>query len=173
MKEQKGATNKKSILIYTLCGATSFGVGGAIGGAIWPSIGQPYFGFVVMGAIGGASLGLALKDWRRALISGVAGAIGFGAGSYLRFFSLLVGLLGVSLGLGFSDWKRVGLLMLAGIIGFMIAIFNTWSMSSGEALWSAMMLAIWGIVGGAALGATLGYLDAQKVGQFIQKVHSI
>ena len=117
-----------------------------------------------MGAIGGASLGLALKDWRRALIAGAASAIAFGAASYLPnlMFNLLVGLLGVSLGLAFSDWKRVGLLVLAGIIGFTFAIFNTWNLSSGEVLWSALMMATWGIIGGAALGVTLGYLEKLK-----------
>ena len=116
-----------------------------------------------MGAVGGASLGLALKDWRRAFISGVAGAIGFGAGSYLNIlFSVLGGSLGVSLGLALNDWKRAGLLVLAGMIGFIIAILNTWNLSSGEALWSAIMLAVWGVVGGAGLGAVLGYLEKKK-----------
>ena len=171
MQQQEVVIGKRSILTFTLCGATGFGLGGAIGGAIWPSIGQPYFEFVVMGAVGGASLGLALKDWRRALISGAAGAIGFGTGSYLRnlIFSLLVGLLGVSLGLCFSDWKnvglllfKVGLLVLAGIVGFTFAIFNTWNLSSGEALWSAIMLCIWGIIGGGLQGLALGYLEKRK-----------
>ena len=132
MQEQKVETKRRSIASFILWGAAGFGIGGAIGGAIWPSIGQPYLGFVLMGAIGGASLGLALKDWRRAFISGVAGAIGFGAGSYLNIlFSILGGSLGVSLGLALNDWRRAGLLVPTGMIGFMIAIFNTWNMSSG------------------------------------------
>lgn len=171
MHEQKVATKKRSIFTFILWGAIGFGLGGAIGGAIWPSIGQPYFGFVVMGAVGGASLGLALKDWKRALFSGAAGAISFGVGSFLRnlVFNLLVGLLGVSLGLSFSDWKnvglllsKVGLLVLAGIVGFTFAIFNTWNLSSGEALWSAIMLCIWGIIGGGLQGVALGYLEKRK-----------
>ena len=52
---------RKSIFIFALWGLIGFGFGGAVGGAIWPRISQPYFGFVVMGAAGGASLGLALK----------------------------------------------------------------------------------------------------------------
>ena len=136
MEKREKTTKRRGVLAFTLWGAIGFGLGGGIGGAIWPSIGQPYFGFIVMGAIGGASLGLALKDWRRALIAGAASAIAFGAASYLPnlMFNLLVGLLGVSLGLVFSDWKRVGLLVLAGIIGFTFAIFNTWNSSSGEVL---------------------------------------
>ena len=165
MQAQKETTKRRSIPAFALWGAIGFGIGGAIGGAIWPSVGQPYLGFVLMGAIGGASLGLALKDWRRAFISGVAGAIGFGAGSYLNIlFSILGGSLGVSLGLALNDWRRAGLLVPTGMIGFMIAIFNTWNMSSGEALWSAIMLAVWGVVGGAGLGTALGYLEKRKVG---------
>jgi hypothetical protein len=164
MQEHKKTKKRRGVLSFTLWGLIGFGLGGAIGGAIWPSIDQPYLGFVVMGAVGGASLGLALKDWRRAFISGAAGAIGFGAGSYLRnlLFCLLVGLLGVSLGLAFSDWKRIGPLVLAGVIAFIFAMFNTWNLSSGEPIWSSIMLATWGAIGGAALGATLGYLEKRR-----------
>ncbi|MBI2869437.1 MAG: hypothetical protein HYX96_06395 [Chloroflexi bacterium] len=164
MQEQKEKTKRRGILAFALWGAIGFSLGGAIGGAIWPSIGQPYFGFIVMGAVGGASLGLALKDWRRAVISGMGGAIGFGIGSYSPnlMFSLLAGIIGVSLGLALKDWKRVGPLVLTGIIGFVFAIFNTWNLSSGEVLWSALMMAIWGIMGGGGIGTTLGYLEKRK-----------
>ncbi len=154
---------RKSIFIFALWGLIGFGLGGAVGGAIWPRIGQPYFGFVVMGAAGGASLGLALKNSRRAFISGVTGAIGFGVGSYLApLLVFLVGLAGVSLGLSFPDWKRASLLVLFGFIGFLFVMIGTWNLSNGEALWSAITLALWGIVGGGALGATLGYMEKTK-----------
>ena len=157
---------KKNIFTFALWGLIGFGFGGAVGGAIWPSIGQPYFRFVVMGAAGGASLGLALKNRRRAFISGVTGAIGFGIGSYLpnlpTLLALLVGLAGVSLGLSFPDWKRAGLLVLFGFIGFLFVMIGTWNLSNGEALWSAITLALRGIIGGGALGATLGYMEKTK-----------
>lgn len=154
---------KKSIFTFAFWGLIGFGFGGAVGGAIWPDIGQPYFGFVVMGAFGGASLGLALKNRRRAFISGVTGAIGFGVGSYFApLLFLLVGLAGVSLGLSFPDWKRAGLLVLFGFIGFLFVMIGILPLSNGEALWTAIMLAIWGVVGGGALGATLGYMEKTK-----------
>ena len=154
---------RKSIFIFALWGLIGFGFGGAVGGAIWPRISQPYFGFVVMGAAGGASLGLALKNRRRAFISGVTGAIGFGVGSYLApLLVLLVGLAGVSMGLSFPDWKRASLLVLFGFIGFLFVMIGTWNLSNGEALWSAITLALWGIIGGGALGATLGYMEKTK-----------
>ena len=154
---------KKSIFTFAFWGLIGFGFGGAVGGAIWPDIGQPYFGFAVMGAFGGASLGLALKNRRRAFISGVTGAIGFGVGSYFApLLFLLVGLAGVSLGLSFPDWKRAGLLVLFGFIGFLFVIIGTLNLINGEALWSAITLAMWGIVGGGALGATLGYMEKTK-----------
>lgn len=156
---------KKSIFTFAFWGLIGFGFGGAVGGAIWPDIGQPYFGFAVMGAAGGASLGLALKDRRRAFISGVTGAIGFLVGNYLPPHPLLiflVGSAGVSLGLSFPDWKRAGLLVLFGFIGFLFVMIGTLPLNNGEALWSAITLAIWGIVGGGALGATLGYMEKTK-----------
>ncbi len=154
---------RDSIFTFALWGLIGFGFGGAVGGAIWPSISQPYFGFVVMGALGGASLGLALKNKRRAFISGVTGAIGFGVGSYFSpLLVLLIGLAGVSLGLSVPDWKRAGLLVVIGFIGFLFVMIGTWNLSNGEALWSAITLATWGIVGGGALGATLGYMEKTK-----------
>lgn len=154
---------RNSIFIFALWGLIGFGFGGAVGGAIWPKIGQPYFGFVVMGAFGGASLGLALKNKRRAFISGVTGAIGFGVGSYFApLLFILVSLAGVSLGLSFPDWRRASLLVLFGFIGFLFVMIGTLPLSNDEALWTAIMLAIWGIVGGGALGATLGYMEKTK-----------
>ena len=155
---------RKSIFIFALWGLIGFGFGGAVGGAIWPRISQPYFGFIVMGAFGGASLGLALKNRRRAIISGLTGAFGFGVGTYLLPLPafLLVGLAGVSLGLSFPDWKRAGILVLFGFIGFLFVIIGTLPLSNGEALWSAITLALWGIIGGGALGATLGYMEKTK-----------
>lgn len=154
---------RKSIFTFALWGLIGFGFGGAVGGAIWPRIGQTYFGFVVMGAFGGASLGLALKNRRRSFISGLTGAIGFGIGSYFPLLSvLLIGLTGVSLGLSFPDWKRAGLLVLFGFIGFLFVMVGTLTLVNGETLWSAITLALWGIVGGGASGATLGYMEKTK-----------
>ncbi|MBA7467609.1 hypothetical protein ES707_02830 [subsurface metagenome] len=81
-QEQKQTVNSKSILQLALWGALGFGIGGVIAGALliafrgvslWIIIG----GLIIMGAIGGASLGLVLYGWKRIWFLALAGAIGF------------------------------------------------------------------------------------------------
>ena len=57
----------KRIVKFALYGAIGFGVGGAIGGVVWVALDAPQLGFPILGAIGGASLGLILKDRNRAI----------------------------------------------------------------------------------------------------------
>lgn len=118
---------------------------------------------------GGAGLGLGLF-----LFFVVAFLFGLG----VTGVALGVGLIGgVTLGLTFGDWKRVVLLGLAGMVGFGIggAIAATLRIplalypffaDFGE-LWQAPLLllryllaqAMVGLIGGASLGAALGYLE--------------
>jgi hypothetical protein len=158
------------------------------GWATWP----PYFAYLFAGACGGAGLGLALGRWKRALALAVAGGAGFGVGFLLFFIlaflfglrelgvAMGVGLFGgVTLGLTFVDWKRVLALALAGLVGFGIggaiaaalripfAIYPFLADFAG--LQDATLLAqqilvqaVVGLVGGASLGAALGYLESRK-----------
>ena len=170
---------------FTLWGALGFSIGGAIGG-ILVSLEQPIIGFPIFGAISGVSLGFTLGGWRKAGILALACGIGLGIGFMIAFFIVLAvwgppvrveGLFrgavggafcGVSLGLALRSWGKVGLLALAGAVGFGIAAQFDWNLlqvlhvSDATVLGFAIKLAIWGIGGGAFLGAVLGYLKRRE-----------
>ncbi len=172
----------KRITKFTLWGAIGFFIGWAIGGVLLV-LEEPYLGFPISGAIGGASLGFALEGWRKAGVLALACAIGFGIGLLAAFFIVLTvweppehveGLFlgavggtagGASLGLALRSWEKVGLLALAGAIGFGVAGQISWDLFRGSdaaVIGAVMKVAIWGIFGGACLGATLGYLEKRK-----------
>jgi hypothetical protein len=139
------------------------------------------------GACGGAGLGLALKSWKRVAALALAGAVGFGVGN-LFFFALaflfdipLVGagmgaLGGLILGLALADWRKVLLLGLAGMVGFGVggAIAAALGMSVLGIDWEqppllllvyVLVMGMVGIIGGASLGAALGFLENRKLAQ--------
>ena len=171
--------NDTNILFYILFSVVGFGIGGAIGGAIWVALDAPHIGFAVLGVIGGASLGMALRDWKRIWILALIGGIGFDIGLLVGFFvpmvllgpannqSFFVGTLGgaiggASIGIALKSWKKTGVLSLAAAIGFTIAAWLTWDTLRGftpQILGGAISLAIWGIIGGAFLGLALGLLE--------------
>jgi hypothetical protein len=105
-----------SLVRCSVLGAVGFGVGGAI--AVLSMLGPIPFSLSVLvgGAFGGASLGLALKDWRKVAILALLGALGLAVGvfatlsvaSYFNYSSLPLGALvgvvvGASLGVAFLD----------------------------------------------------------------------
>jgi hypothetical protein len=148
----------------------------------WP----PYFAYFLAGTCGGAGLGLAIGGWKRVVALAVAGGMGFGVSFFLYFvvaflfglpvvgIAVGVGLFGgASLGLTFGVWKRVMLLGLAGMVGFGVggAIATAVGMPPLPAnwehppLWLALYVpvqAVVGLIGGASLGAGLGYLENRK-----------
>ena len=180
---------KKSILIYTLCGAAGFGVGGAIGGI---TAGGPlFFIFPIMGIVGGASLGLLLGKRVRAILMALAGAVGFGIasipvlvysglgigstekGQVIPLWGIIVGTVilfvlgaiqgligGISLGIDLQDRAKAKYLIAGSIIGFTIGAQAAWGFVFG--LPDIVVYTIWGAVGGGVLGATLGYLEKRK-----------
>jgi hypothetical protein len=182
MEERTRVAKARSIRWLIAYGTVGFAIGGAIGGAVWVAFDAPHLGFAILGALGGASLVLSLKDWRVTIIAALACAIGFDIGFLLPFFLSLVvwapgygqGLFiggiggaigGVSFSLSIKKWKKSWLLALAGAIGFGIAAQASWSLLRGlepQVLWGAITLTIWGLIGGASLGATLGYLEKSK-----------
>ncbi len=155
----------------------------------WISL-MPYLSWFIAGACGGAGLGLALRSWKRVVALAVAGGVGFGVSFFLFFIvaflfglrevgvAMGIGLFGgVMLGLTFGDWKRVVLLGLASMVGFGIggAIATALRMPTGLPFdWNQPPLllllyvqvqALVGIIGGASLGAALGYLERRKLAE--------
>ncbi|MFC1976647.1 hypothetical protein ACFLWS_00010 [Chloroflexota bacterium] len=56
-------------------------------------------------------------------------------------------------------------LAVYGAVGFGLAAQGTWNILRGlqpQALWGAITLTIWGILGGAALGTATGYIRQDK-----------
>ncbi|MFC1905004.1 hypothetical protein ACFLXT_04525 [Chloroflexota bacterium] len=183
MGERTKVAKARSIYRLVVYGIAGFGAGGTIGGAIWVAFDAPHLGFAILGALGGISLSPNLKDWKATTIIALACAIGFDIGFLLPFFVSLViwepvysqgifvggiggAMGGMSLGFGTKKWSKTWLLALVGAIGFGIAAQAFWGILRGlepQILWGAATLAIWGIVGGASLGAALGYVEKKKI----------
>ncbi len=182
---------RAGILRFVSLGAVGFGVGGAMAAASWPllvfTFGASALLFVLSGAVGGASLGLALGDRRRTLALALLGILGTLIGGivalviaflYLASEEALYGvrgamgvfggaMVGASLGLAFRDWKRVFVLMLSGAVGFgfgiVLGVFLLRT-AFGEDFMAGttgtiILYAITGVTGGALLGGSLGYLE--------------
>ncbi len=179
--EPKEIIKRRSILAYTLWGAMGFGIGGAIGGAT--SDGPIIFVFPIMGAIGGASIGLLLGQRARAILMALAGAVGFGVASLpvllvsglainrinvqgavlLLVLGAAQGLIGgASLGVVLRDMQRTASLIGGGVVGFGLGALAA-RVFIDEA--GVPMFVIWGVIGGAVLGAALGYLEKRKTMQ--------
>ena len=132
-------------------------------------------------------MGLALRSRKRVVALAVTGALGFGVGYFVFFvLAFLFGfsqvgvgmgaLGGMMLGLALADWKGVVLLGLAGMVGFGVggAIAEALGMSVLGIDWEQppLLLVLYvlvqgmvGVVGGASLGAALGYLE----GRYLQR----
>ena len=132
-------------------------------------------------------MGVAMGTWQRVLALAIASFLGFGLSSFLftvltRVFLVFLplgaeaggmGLFGgVLLGLAFGDWKRVVLLALAGMVGF--GVGGTIAAALGmppliifdrplALVLYAVVQAMVGLIGGAALGAALGYLENRRL----------
>ncbi len=164
------------VMRFVVFGAVGFGIGVVIAGA----------GLLIPigGALGGASLGLALEDKSKVAILALLGALGatfgvivvFLAGSPMwdypvRMAAVIGAMVGASLGVGFWDWRRTLALTLAGAVGFggglivgVFALQGTFGVSFMVGIWGTIILcAITGIIGGASLGAALGYLESKLV----------
>jgi hypothetical protein len=174
------------VMRFVLCGAVGFGIGGAIVGASGDAM---LLGFFAMGALGGASLGLAASNIRSIATLALTGTLGFGIGFLAAFAIVLLiwdpfgnwfigavgGLLGgASLGVASRTWRRIVLLSVVGGLGFGLG----WGAvdvlrqplvvpgASGIAFWWAILfMTIEGVIGGASLGATLGYLEKRKLAE--------
>jgi hypothetical protein len=212
----------KRIARFSLLGAVGFGIGGAVfgiggagfriepiggwfldfnGGSFWLQGQAPWLpGFAILGALGGAALGLALGNWRKVWVLALAGTIGFFVlniilmlivSAILFFFinpiveiinsyqglwfegnvwcSITFGAIpgalgGAALGLALLDWKKFIGLALAGSLGFGIGM----KIICTSPLDPLLGWVLWGIMGGSALGATLGYLEKKKLARRVK-----
>jgi hypothetical protein len=78
-------------------------------------------------------------------------------------------ILGATLGLAFGDWRRVLILGLVGSVGCGVGVLAGGSLQPVAAMMGVIVFA--GIIGGASLGAALGYLETvreeHRIGQII------
>ena len=76
-------------------------------------------------------------------------------------------MVGASLGAAFLDWTTIVALAVAGAVGFSIGSLPAdslrFSIPIFRQLGEAGSVAITGIIGGATLGAALGYLENRKL----------
>ena len=172
----------KSIVRFALFGAIGFGIGGIIIGMGFSLAISPMavlgIGFAAMGALGGASLGLALR--RKVATLALLGAIGFLTGILGGFFIgeelggenlglaiflafAVTGMIGgAALGLALRNWRAIIGLALAGALGLGIGMTIIMFIPLEFLLVGnkfALMVTVSGIIGGASIGATLGYLE--------------
>jgi hypothetical protein len=166
-----------SVMRFVLFGAAGFGIGGAIGVATLSLI---PFG----GAVGGASLGLALRDWRKAVVLALLGAMGLTVGVFVTLvlaatlsyasgpMGAVVGtVVGASLGVAFWDWRTIFALAVAGGLGFGVGLL-AWDLLQWDSLPSMVVrfslsisVVVTGLLGGAFLGAVLGLLEKRKLNE--------
>lgn len=148
-------------------------------------------GFVVAGAVGGLALGLALMRGKTISLAGF-GALGFLLGglvtipfaslgnevkSYLGVLLVPGAFGGAALGLALGGKMKIAIviLALAGALGFgigdvvMIAVNGLLEPRVGLITASIIKFALGGIIGGAVLGAALGFLYKRKAVVFRAK----
>lgn len=171
-----------SVMRFVVLGAAGFGIAGAIGGPLivfLPGIVAYLLTPLVGGAVGGASLGLALKDWRKAAILAGLGALGLtvglmaglALGSFINYSSAPMGALvgavvGASLGMAFRDWRVILALAVAGAVGIGVGLLaGDFLRASFPIIRGVGSIAVAGLVGGASLGAALGYLENRRLAE--------
>ena len=175
------------VMSFVVSGALGFGLGWVVVGSF--ALTAPMWPYFLAGACGGAGLGLALGDRKRIAVLALAGSLGFGLGSLLEIvvavytFGIVLGGVtgmvgGAALGLVLGGWRRTVVLGLVGFVGFglgetvvlylqpLVLDFSVDWARSPPPLWRlASVEAIGGLIGGASLGAALGYLERRRSGE--------
>jgi hypothetical protein len=197
------------VIRFVVFGVAGFAIGWSITAILLVTGTFRPWAFFVGGMCGGAALGIACWDWKRAAVLTLAGALGCGVGFHISLLAadfifwlsiaprsmlrvMLVGFLmflftgpvvgmfgGAALGLTFGNWKRTVVLTLVGLVGFSVGeeiaavfqphlfgsfLYSQLALSQGPPLWvHALDQAIRGAIGGASLGAALGYLQQREL----------
>jgi hypothetical protein len=184
-----------SVMRFVVLGAAGFGIGGAISrplSLLLPGTVALPLTLLVGGAVGGAALGLALKEGRRGVTLAVLGALGLFVGVFAglilvgvsarftpsAFFvnysevpiAAIVGaVVGASLGVTFLDWRVILALAVAGAVGFGVGLLTGDLLRASFPLFRGVgevgSITVAGLVGGASLGAALGYLESRKLAE--------
>jgi hypothetical protein len=174
-----------SMMRFIVLGAVGVGVGGATSSFIvfhLPGQVALPLTLLIAGAVGGASLGLAMKDFRRVVILAGLGGLGLFIGvfaglilgAFFNYSEVLIAamvgaVVGASLGLAFGDWRTIVALALAGAVGFSVGSLPADSLRFSipilRQLGEGGSIAIIGTIGGASLGAALGYLESRKLAE--------
>ncbi len=172
-----------SVMRFVILGAVGFGLGGAITRplSLWlPGIVALPLTLLIAGAVGGAALGLALKEFRRVVILALLGALGLTVGvmagvilgsiisySEVPIAAFAGAMVGASLGAAFLDWRTILALAVAGAVGFGVGLpagdFLRFSFPILREVGEVGSITVAGLVGGASLGAALGYLEKRKL----------
>jgi hypothetical protein len=172
-----------SVLRFVVLGAVGFGIGGAITrplSLLLPGMVGLLLTLLIAGAVGGASLGLALMDWRRVVILAVLGALGLtlgvmaglNLGSFISYSEVPIAaiagaMVGASLGAAFRDWRTILALAVAGAVGFSVGVsagdFLRFSVPIIRGVGEVGSIIVAGLVGGVSLGAALGYLETRRL----------
>lgn len=187
--EQEEPVKRMSVVAFILLGLISFGVGSAIGATT--AEGPVIFVFPIMGAVGGASIGLLLGKRARAILTALAGAVGFGVASLPVLVYSGLGIGSTETGTVISPTAIIGGAVILFVLGAIQGLIG--GASLGVGLWDRarvrrlmaggtigfaigaqtswgfifglpfeVVYPIWGAIGGATLGATLGYLEKRK-----------
>jgi MFS family permease len=159
---------------FILFGALGFSLGGLLAAAI-PNLPlvrllDPAVDGAIVGASGGAALGLAMRDraaiGRLAAIGAVAYIVAYMLPLSVRFANVLLGslfgglqgaIIGAGLGLAIWSWadrRKIALLAIAGAIGSGLSVF----IFSIATIGTSLNLVINGLTIGISLGVGLGYL---------------
>ena len=171
-----------SVVRFVVFGAVGFGVGAAM------AANDPLLAYFVTGALGGAALGAALQNWTKAMFLALTGLVGFGIGFNVGFVLIYVlethmllveGVVGGAVGgaalsLAFRDWRTTAALALGGAVGFgigggVVDLLKQPFVSPGAQgvtfWWVSYFMVIQMAIGGASLGAALGYLEKRKLAE--------
>jgi hypothetical protein len=133
-----------SVMRFVIFGAVGFGTGWAVAGffATIAPMWSPYSSYFFAGACGGASLGLALRDWKRVAALALAGLVGFGIGGAITA-ALRMPFVLLPFAVDFVELQQAPLLLLQHVL----------------------VQAMIGLIGGASLGAALGYLEQRRLAE--------